>query len=192
MTTAIPLQRDSDVPTQSKIDCSRQTASYQSENVARYQPEVVLWLSSWEPTNHLYDGVRLDFNTPEGDAALLADFEQSRQRLTAGGATLVMLTMAPPADSDIGPADQDLVWRYARLNEMFRTFAAMNYQTVKVVDLAGIVCPGGPPCPQYMDGIRLRPTDGGHYLGDGPAWVAPRLLDAILRQFADPADVRVS
>ena len=192
MTTAVPLLPAATEATQGTIECARKTAEYQSSNVALYQPQVVLWLSSWEPSNHLYDGVKLDFNTPEGDAALLADFEQSRQRLTAGGATLVMLTMPEPAEfSDNGPADPELVRLYALLNTLFRTFAADNPDTVKVVHLARIVCPTGPPCPEFIDGVRLRPRDGGHFLDGGPAWVAPRLLDAILRQFEDPSEAMV-
>ena len=52
---------------------------------------------------------------------------------------------------------------------------------VELVDLASIVCPGGPPCPEYVDGVRLRPTDGIHFQQDGAAWVAPRLYDALAR-----------
>jgi len=193
MTTAVPLPRTSDVPTEAAVNCSRQTAQYQSENIALYQPQVVLWLSSWEPANHIYDGVKLDFHTPEGDAALLADFDQSRQRLTAGGATLVMLTMAEPAEfSDLGPADPELIRLFGQLNQLFREFARQHPDTVKVVDLARIVCPNGEPCPEVRDGVRLRPKDGSHFLDGGPEWLAPRLLDAILRQFEDPSSVKLS
>jgi hypothetical protein len=184
MTTAIPLSRKTGEMVPWAPDCSRQTAAYQQDVIAQYDPQVVLWLSSWEPTDHLYGGTRLDFRTPEGDAALLADFEQSVQRLTAGGATLVFLTLPGPAErSDLGPADASLNADYAHLNAMFRDIASEHPDTVKVVDLARIVCPGGAPCPEFVDGVRLRPRDGGHYHDDGPAWVAPRLIDAVLEAF---------
>ena len=32
--------------------------------------------------------------------------------------------------------------------------------SVEIVDLRGIVCPNGPPCPAYVDGVPLRPRDG--------------------------------
>jgi hypothetical protein len=187
MTTAIPLRRNGEfVPW--APNCARNTADYQAQNVAQYQPQVVLWLSSWEAANHLYDGVRLDFRTPEGDAALLADFEESRQRLTAEGATLVLLTLPQQAEqSELGAADPLLVRLYPHLNKLFRQFAAEHADTVKVVDLAEIVCPGGAPCPEVVGGVKLRPRDGRHFEGDGPAWVSKRLLDALLEAFGAPA-----
>ena len=184
MTTAIPLRRNGEfVPW--APDCARSTASYQQSNLEQYQPEVVLWLSSWEASDHLYDGVKLDFDTPEGDAALLADFEESRQRLTAGGATLVMLTLPEPAkQSELGPADPHLLKVYPHMNKLYRQFAAEHPDTVKVVDLARIVCPNGPPCPAIVDGVRLRPRDGAHFEADGPAWVSDQLFDAVVDAFA--------
>ena len=38
--------------------------------------------------------------------------------------------------------------------------------------------------PGDVDGLRLRPRDGGHFEGDGPEWVAPRLLDAVFEEAA--------
>ncbi|MEX0663209.1 MAG: acyltransferase family protein [Acidimicrobiia bacterium] len=187
MTTAIPLRRTGEfVPW--APNCARSTADYQQSNIAQYQPQVVLWLSSWEASNHLYDGVRLDFRTPEGDAALLADFEESRQRLTAGGATLVLLTLPQQAEqSELGEADPYLIKLYPHLNRLFRQFAAEHADTVKIVDLAEIVCPGGAPCPEFVHGVSLRPRDGRHFEGAGPAWVSKRLIDAVLEEFGAPA-----
>jgi peptidoglycan/LPS O-acetylase OafA/YrhL len=186
MTTAIPLRRNGEfVPW--APDCSRGTAEYQQTSVAQYEPQVVLWLSSWEASDHLYDGVRLDFDTPEGDAALLADFDESRQRLTAGGATLVLLTLPEPAkQSELGPADPHLLEVYPHMNKLFRQFAAEHPDAVEVVDLARMVCPQGPPCPAVVEGVRLRPRDGAHFEADGPAWVSERLLDALVELFSAP------
>ena len=64
---------------------------------------------------------------------------------------------------------------------------AEHPESVTVVDLAKIVCPQGAPCPEEGAGVTLRPRDGGHYEGDGPAWVAPRLLDAVVRASAATA-----
>jgi peptidoglycan/LPS O-acetylase OafA/YrhL len=179
MTTAIPAGPQGQVAPWSP-NCSRGTASYQDDVINTYQPEVVLWLSGWEAADHFVNGVFMRFNTPDGDAALLADFDQSRERLTARGATLVMLTAPPPAErSDDGLADARVIPLLAHLNVLLREFAMQHPDSVKLVDLAGIVCPDGPPCPEYVDGLRLRPRDGGHFFGDGPPWVAPRLIDAV-------------
>jgi Fe-S-cluster formation regulator IscX/YfhJ len=69
------------------------------------------------------------------------------------------------------------------MNELYRRFAAQHPDTVKIVNLARIVCPAGPPCPQRIDGVRLRPRDGRHFHDDGPAWVSERVLDAVLEAF---------
>jgi peptidoglycan/LPS O-acetylase OafA/YrhL len=165
-------------------DCSRGTYQYEQDVMGTYQPQVVLWLSAWEAGDHVFDGVLMRFGTPDGDAALLRDFEVSRQLLTTGGATLVMLTNPPPAErADLGVPDPAVIPRLGHLNVLLREFAAQHADTVKVVDLSRIVCPPGPPCPEYVDGVRLRPRDGGHFHDDGPAWVAPRLFDAVLAAF---------
>src|SRR5581483_4553849 len=82
--------------------------------------------------------------------------------------------------SDLGvPSEADLT-RPRHLDRLYRQFAAAHPDRVLVADLADIVCPGGPPCPEFVDGVRLRPRDGGHFAGDGPAYVAPRLVQAII------------
>jgi hypothetical protein len=187
MTTAVPTHDDGTAVPWAQ-SCADGTATYQSDAVNTYQPEVVLWLSSWEAGDHTVGTRLLDFGTRVGDAGLLEDFDASRLRLTAGGATLVMLTMPPNAeDSEVGPADPDLVARFGHLNKLLRRFAAQHPDTVRVVDLADIVCPSGVPCSELVDGIRLRPRDGSHFAREGAAWVAPRLLDAIYEELGKPA-----
>jgi hypothetical protein len=44
-----------------------------------------------------------------------------------------------------------------------------------LVNLAGFVCPGGPPCPFFPEGIGAR-DDGVHYSAEGSLWVARWLL----------------
>jgi hypothetical protein len=61
-----------------------------------------------------------------------------------------------------------------------RQFAARYPNTAAVADLASIVCLKG-SCPAEVDGVVLRPRDGNHFEGDGPAWVAPRLYTEIMR-----------
>ena len=143
--------------------------------------DVVTWLSTWETANRIVDGRGYEFGTPEGDAVLLGLIDESVQQLTAGGARLVFLTMPPnttgPERPTIDPvADQ----RALHLDELLRTYARAHADRVAVLDLAAIVCPTGPPCPTEVEGVTLRPEDGGHFGGDGPAWVAPRILDRLL------------
>jgi peptidoglycan/LPS O-acetylase OafA/YrhL len=160
--------------------CANSTLGYLDTAVRDDQPTTVLWLSTWETLGRIIDGKLVEFGTPAFDAALLAEFEESRVHLTSGGAHLVLITNAPRAEhSDTVFNIPDETSRTQHLNRLYKTFAAQHPESVTVVDLAAIVCPTGPPCPEFVDGVRLRPRDGGHYEGDGPAWVAPRLLDAI-------------
>lgn len=164
--------------------CTDGTVSYLNDAIQATHPQLVLWLSSWETSDRVIDGHFYAFGTPDADAAILGKFEETRRILTAGGAHLVMLTMAPrAAHSDTGPADNpDEDAHYLHLDELLRRFADQQPDSVSVVDLNPIVCPKGPPCPETVGGVRLRPNDGAHFAGDGPAWVAPRLLNAIVRE----------
>jgi len=162
-------------------DCSDQTLGYLDAAVRDHTPNTVLWLSTWETANRIIDGTLFKFGNRATDEALLAKFEESREHLTQYGAHLMLITNTPRAEhSDTYVRDPAEDAKIERLNSLFRRFAAQHPDSVSVVDLAAIVCRSGPPCPEYVDGLRLRPRDGGHYEGDGPEWVSPRLLDAVL------------
>jgi len=99
----------------------------------------------------------------------------------AGGARLVLLTVPPNATGPMRPTiDETATKRTLHFNGLLRQYAAAHPDRVAVLDLAAIVCPTGPPCPTEVDGVTLRPDDGGHFAGDGPAWVAPRVLDRLM------------
>ncbi len=183
LVTAVPSNDAGEIVLPWVQGCADGAAQYQNEIVAKYEPEVVLWLSSWEAGDHVFDGVFHPFDTPAGDVAMLNEFEQARVHLTAGGAMLVMLTVPGIAEnSDRGAGNPDLDRAFTHINALMRRFASEHPESVRVAELADIVCPGGSPCPEFVDGVRIRPTDGAHYTGDGPAWVAPRLLDAVLEE----------
>ena len=57
--------------------------------------------------------------------------------------------------------------------------AAERYDTLSLFDLNPIVCPGGPPCPETVEELVLRP-DGGHYSESAAAWLVTELLDDLL------------
>ena len=152
-----------------------------NQAIAASGAEVVTWLSTWETANRIVDGQGYVFGTPEGDAALMGLIDESAQLLMSRGARLVFLTVAPNTTGPNRPErDPALEQRTLHLNQLLRQYAATHADRVAVLDLASFVCPSGPPCPTEVDGITLRPTDGGHFAGDGPAWVAPRVLDRLL------------
>jgi peptidoglycan/LPS O-acetylase OafA/YrhL len=184
MTTEVPLRDDgSQIPWGDA--CANYTAEYQSGAVRDSAPNAVLWMSTWETSDMIADGATVRFATRDGDAALFRELEAARDRLGADGAKLVLLTVPPPADtSEVEPLRADEGPRRIHLNNLFRQFAAQHPDTVAVADLASIVCPRG-SCPAAVDGVTLRPRDGNHFEGDGPAWVAPRLYAEIIRAMSD-------
>jgi peptidoglycan/LPS O-acetylase OafA/YrhL len=167
--------------------CSDGTGDYLDEAIAQRSPTTVLWLSTWETADRIIDGQLYRFGNTKADAAILEKLEESYAHIAQGGARLMLVTNTPRAensDTYVRNAEDDA--KIERLNRLYREFAAAHPGEVSVVDLAEIICPDGSPCPEYVDGVRLRPRDGGHYEGDGPAWVAPRLLDAVALAAASP------
>ena len=95
-----------------------------------------------------------------------------------------MVTVPPKADtSELHPFGEGAASRasYLHLNRVLRVFAKRHPDDVAVADLASIVCTKKDSCPPAVDGVVLRPRDGGHFEGDGPAWVAPRLYAEVIR-----------
>jgi hypothetical protein len=114
---------------------------------------------------------------------MLDELEASVQRIIAGGADrrLVILTVVPRAEhSFLVDANAEDLRVPPLLNSLYHVLELRHPGVVTVVELGDIVCPGGPPCPQTIDGIQPRPRDGGHFEGDGPTWLAPRLFAAIV------------
>ena len=109
-------------------------------------------------------------------------------RVTAYGAKVVLVTVAAPAPNDAQgtnnvdtKADDD---GYARLDSLDRRFAAAHPRQVTLVDLAHRLCPAGPPCPETVDGIRMRP-DGRHFTPAAAAiearWLLPQIVATVHR-----------
>jgi hypothetical protein len=143
---------------------------------------LVIWYSSWETADRLVDGEIVRFGTADGSAVLLRLIDEAVARLTSTGARMVFPTMPPPvATATFGEPTADQIDDVAQLNALLGHYARTHPEQAFVVDLADTVCPGGHPCPATVDGVALRPKDGRHYDGAGPAWVASRLLDVLLQ-----------
>jgi lysophospholipase L1-like esterase len=98
----------------------------------------------------------------------------------------VVVTEAPPSPNDAqGVANTSNAVddaSYARLDTILGQFAQLNSTDVTVVDLSRHVCPTGPPCPELVDGLRLRP-DGRHFTPAAASieaqWLMPRIVAAV-------------
>jgi len=147
------------------------------------RPDIVIWDSLWEKEDPIVDGEALVSGTPAGDAEMLKRMNATLALVTAYGAKVVMLTAAAPAPNDaettnnVNKAVDDA--SYARLDSIDRRFAAQHPDQVTLVDLAHRLCPNGPPCPETVDGLRMRP-DGRHFTPTAAAvqaeWLLPQIV----------------
>ena len=91
--------------------------------------------------------------------------------------------MPPLAATDYTQDPKPSAIQNAHLNGLIRQFAREHPENLSVVDFANIVCPGGYPCPEVIDGLRLRP-DGGHFTKETSTWVAERLVPQLFNDRA--------
>jgi hypothetical protein len=168
--------------------CAQQVDDYERTALNQDRPEIVVWMSNWEINDRIVQGERFKFGGAAWDDMMLGQIDQAARRLTASNAHLLIATMPPRAPNELLPAsDSAEVARYVRLNELYRQFARAHTATVSIVDFAGLVCPGGAPCPRTIDGIEPRPLDGVHFTPQTASWASRRLLDAVLACRPAPA-----
>ena len=174
--------------------CRRAVPTRYAALVRDYDPDVV-WAHSvrevqWQRTPA---GRLLAPMTVEHDEQLRRGYAQAARALTSNGATLLLapLTLRGPRhkgscrgqvqpDSRCG-ADTGADGIYNHVNALIEQFASSAPGTVTLVGTSPIICPAGPPCPDFPpDGRELYLRwDGSHFTDKGAAYVAPLLLDAI-------------
>ncbi len=156
--------------------CDRDIPGILDEALAREKPDVVVWLSSWESSDRIVDGKNYRFGTPEADRVVTGLIDETVRRLTATGAKLVILIPAPGAGEEpVAGANARLV----ALAKLLKKYTADHPSQVDSVDFASAVCPGGVPCPEVVDGIKLRPKDGTHFDDAGSMWAGQRAMELL-------------
>jgi hypothetical protein len=159
--------------------CEESIPKYQTTRITQLRPDVIVWLSGWDRTERLVNGQRVSPRTIEGRQVFMGLIDQAATRLTSTGARLVMLTVAPAAPSDDfpdPPKDDSIV----HMNRLIRDYAQQHADRIAVVDLAGMLCPKGPPCPESIDGVKPRHRDGNHFEEDTAAWVARKVMPQVM------------
>lgn len=152
--------------------------------LAEAQPDLVVWLSTWELEDRIVDGRHLRFGTPAMDRFLARALDETAERLTSTGARLLVLNVPPVSDADLGPADPEENARRVHYDKLVRAFVARDPDRRRYGDLAAIVCGapvGSGSCPATRDGVRLRPTDGDHFDENGARAVAPAIAELVVR-----------
>jgi hypothetical protein len=154
--------------------CQSADSAAETRALRSGRPNVVLWSSSWERAPLLVHQKVLPTGSPQWYSVLKRRMEDKVRQFTALGATVVLLTQPPDYDpgNPSGPTQSDR--DFERLNRLITDFAART-PGVKVVDLAGHVCPSGPPCPLLVDNVWVR-GDGQHYSSEGALWAARWLM----------------
>lgn len=156
-------------------ECVERVPALHVQLIREHDPDLVLWHSTWETADRLLDETFLEFGTPNHDAALAREIDIVVERLNARGAQVVILVAPPNAPSSF-VADPDPA-RMLHLADQL-AIAADRLDALSLVDLNPIVCPGGPPCPERIEGLTLRP-DGGHYSEEAAVWLVAQLADAL-------------
>lgn len=174
--------------------CRRAVPASYKQLVSIYDPDVV-WAHSvrevqWQRTAA---GQLLAPNTPAHDQQLLRGYAEAYRALTAKGAQMLLapVTLRGPRHkgscrgvANVEPrcaADDGSDGIYNHVNRLIHQFVASTTDQIALVGTAPIICPAGPPCPDFPPdglGLYLR-WDGSHFTDDGASYVAPRLLDAI-------------
>jgi hypothetical protein len=167
--------------------CAAGIAKFHSDLIAMVQPQLVVWMSAWESVDRrLADGTIVRFGTPDGNKRLMELIDEAAQRLTAGGARLVIVANAPPPPENKDKHDATV--NLPILNDLLREYAHEHPEKVFVAEMAEILC-GEQICPSVVEGYTPRP-DGVHFDDTaGGRWVSDQLIPMLL-QPVTPADPR--
>ena len=164
-------------------DCSAQIPIKQTNAVRSFDPDLVLVISTWESISRTVDGTWYEFGTSASDAILEDLYRQTDDRLTTNGAAVAWALMPDTVKGNqitaTGPSTSELE-RFEHHRELLRRISD-ELPGSTTLDLAGTVCPST-PCPEQVNGLVLRPTDGMHF--DDPQ-AAKFVADALTRQMLD-------
>ena len=108
--------------------------------VADFRPQVVLWVSTWERFNLVAHGRVLDTGTAPWRRELGRRFDAAFDRLTAGGARLLVATIASPAPAGLLLGERvvspQFDWKFADMNSALEAFVRRHRPRAELVDVA--------------------------------------------------------
>ena len=155
--------------------------------VARFRPDVVVWISGWETSARIVDGRLFRFGTIDGNRDLARRIDEAVGWLTSAGARVVFVPLPPSAQSSAhGVPSPTNDARMVELANLIRSYGRQHPGPVSVVDLPALICPHGPPCPAEVDGVVPRPADGIHFEGPGASRLAEHIVPLVLEPPSPP------
>jgi len=149
------------------------------------EADVVLWHDLQSTLARRSDSDELLLpGTPAWETDLHGSWDRALDRLTAGGARVVVLLPPLRSQSASGGCDssrcediqaQDTTMRSVTLS-WIETHA--DDDRVVLVRVDDLVCSAGYPCPVEIDGVQVRAGDNDrtHFTEEGSGWLAPTLL----------------
>jgi hypothetical protein len=152
------------------------------QQVRQDKPDLVAFLvGRWELTDQFRDGEWRSVGDPDLDAYLAGQLDRAIDELSSTGALVALLTvpcMSEPEQPNGSPYPEADPARVTRFNELLAQAQARHPQQSRLVDLDGIVCPGG-HFTSSLDGVTIRTSDGVHFplaqIGPVAAKVLPQL-----------------
>jgi hypothetical protein len=152
--------------------------------VATFDPDVVVVnYSIWEIEPRKLPGGRFARpGDPELDRWQLAEYQAASDVLSARGAPVLWLNTACQG-TPIKP--NDLFWY---INHDTIPDLAASRREVHVVDMDRLLCPNGPPNPDFADVRDVRP-DGAHYSDAGALAIARWLMPIVLGVRPAPPEI---
>ncbi len=177
--------------------------------IERYHPAVVAILAGrWEVSTVEWKGRWTDILDPAFAAYVRTQLQRAVDVGSSGGAAVVLFT-APCYDSgeqfDGAPWPEDQPDRLRAYNALVREVVAANPQRATLINLDGVVCPGG-TFESRIDGVTVRAPDGVHFpfafdpgspgtalntatqVFGFAAWIGPRLWPSIVAAGHKKAD----
>jgi peptidoglycan/LPS O-acetylase OafA/YrhL len=150
--------------------------------VRQDRPDLVAFLvGRWELTDQYYDGAWRGLGDPVLDAYLASQLDRAIDDLTSTGALVALLTvpcMSEPEQPNGAPYAEADPARVTRFNQLLAAAQKRHPQQSRLVNLNGIVCPGG-HFTSFLSGVRIRATDGVHFpfapIGPVTARLLPQL-----------------
>lgn len=182
------LRAESDGSLQWKTeDCAESIPAMQRELVDDHDPDVIFWHSQRDRLDIRVGDRHLDAPTAAWRRALYDDWDATLERLSAGGAVVVLV---PPLYTERGdpaecagedsltvPACVEPTFTNGALRTIYHEWAARHPDDLVVLDPAERLCPGA-PCPRVVDGVNLR-RDLIHFSSAGAQLLSGWLLDGL-------------
>jgi hypothetical protein len=169
--------------------CHALVTSAEARAIAEFHPEAVLWVSTWERFPLVDHGLVLETGSSPWRRVLGKRLDAAFRFLTRDGAHLFVATVAAGAPTGVllgqRVTSDQFDWRFTDMNKELAAFVDRHRSAASLIDIAGKVCPHGPPCPAHVGDEEPRKFDGFHFDPAGAVWITRWMLPQLLAVASD-------